>query len=202
MFLPHSIETDHKDLIHDVSFDFHGRQMATCSSDHSIKVWDKSESGDWQCTATCKSHKGSVWHVTWAHPEFGQVLASCSFDQTAAVWEEIVEDSNKKLRGQSHWVKRTFAPKHMGLMLATCSADGIVRIYEAPEVMNLNQWSLQHEISCKLSCSCISWNTSVSDAHSPMIAVGSSDNSPKAMARFRFFSTMKTPGSMQKQKLL
>lgn len=48
----------------------------------------------------------------------------------------------------------------MGLMLATCSADGVVRIYEAPDVMNLSQWSLQHEISCKLSCSCISWNPS------------------------------------------
>ncbi|XP_027290243.1 nucleoporin SEH1-like [Cricetulus griseus] len=200
MFLPRSIETDHKDLIHDVSFDFHGRRMATCSSDHSIKVWDKSESGDWQCTATWKSHNGSVWHVTWAHPEFGQVLASCSFDRTAAVWEEVVGESNKKLRGQSHWVKRTtlldsrtsvtdvkFAPKHMGLMLVTCSADGIVRIYEAPDVMNLNQWFLEHEISCKLSCSCISWNTSVSRAHSPMIAVGSNDNSPKAMAKVQIF---------------
>lgn len=53
-----------------------------------------------------------------------------------------------------------FAPKHMGLMLTTCSADGVVRIYEAPDVMNLSQWSLQHEISCKLRCSCISWSPS------------------------------------------
>uniref|UniRef100_A0AAA9TDS7 SEH1 like nucleoporin n=1 Tax=Bos taurus TaxID=9913 RepID=A0AAA9TDS7_BOVIN len=173
MFVARSIAADHKDLIHDVSFDFHGRRMATCSSDQSVKVWDKSESGEWHCTASWKTHSGSVWRVTWAHPEFGQVLASCSFDRTAAVWEEIVGESNDKLRGQSHWVKRTtlvdsrtsvtdvkFAPKHMGLMLATCSADGIVRIYEAPDVMNLSQWSLQHEISCKLSCSCISWNPS------------------------------------------
>jgi len=58
-----------------------------------------------------------------------------------------------------------FAPKHMGLMLTTCSADGVVRIYEAPDVMNLSQWSLQHEISCKLSCSCISWNPSRSHTH-------------------------------------
>lgn len=172
-----------------------------------------------------QTHSGSVWRVTWAHPEFGQVLASCSFDRTAAVWEEIVGESNDKQRGLSHWVsatvitcltltltlrmsihrhyrhgfykpqrplkfrslfrtlspnhislfqiKRTtlvdsrtsvtdvkFAPKHMGLMLTTCSADGVVRIYEAPDVMNLSQWSLQHEISCKLSCSCISWNPS------------------------------------------
>uniref|UniRef100_A0A4W5LLT5 SEH1-like (S. cerevisiae) n=1 Tax=Hucho hucho TaxID=62062 RepID=A0A4W5LLT5_9TELE len=185
-----------------------------------LQVWDKSESGEWHCTASWKTHSGSVWRVTWAHPEFGQVLASCSFDRTAAVWEEIVGESNDKQRGQSHWVRlldiqlracshilfvlsqqiqlslscdslpellgqgdmclgvttlvdsRTsvtdvkFAPKHMGLMLTTCSADGVVRIYEAPDVMNLSQWSLQHEISCKLSCSCISWNPSRSDSPS------------------------------------
>ncbi|XP_005042115.1 PREDICTED: nucleoporin SEH1 [Ficedula albicollis] len=165
-----------------------------------VPVWDKSENGDWHCTASWKTHSGSVWRVTWAHPEFGQVLASCSFDRTAAVWEEIVGESNDKLRGQSHWVKRTtlvdsrtsvtdvkFAPKHMGLMLATCSADGVVRIYEAPDVMNLSQWSLQHEISCKLSCSCISWNPSSSRAHSPMIAVGSDDNSPNILAKVQIY---------------
>ncbi|XP_035283908.1 nucleoporin SEH1 isoform X1 [Anguilla anguilla] len=190
MFVARSIAADHKDLIHDVSYDFHGRRMATCSSDQSVKVWDKSETGEWHCTASWKTHSGSVWRVTWAHPEFGQVLASCSFDRTAAVWEEIVGESNDKQRGQSHWIKRTtlvdsrtsvtdvkFAPKHMGLMLTTCSADGVVRIYEAPDVMNLSQWSLQHEISCKLSCSCISWNPSCSRAHPPMIAVGSDDGS-------------------------
>uniref|UniRef100_A0A8C5JYZ8 Nucleoporin SEH1-like n=1 Tax=Jaculus jaculus TaxID=51337 RepID=A0A8C5JYZ8_JACJA len=189
MFVARSIAVDHKDLIYDVSFDFHGHHMATCSSDQSVK----------HCTASWKTHCGSVWRVTWAHPEFGQVLASCSFDITAAVWEEIVGESNDKLGGQRHWVKGTtlvdsrtsvtdvkFAPKHMGLMLATCSADGIVRIYEAPDVMNLSQWSLQHE-ACKLSCSCISWNPSSSHAHSPMIAVGSDDSSPNAMAKVQIF---------------
>ncbi|XP_073535090.1 nucleoporin SEH1 isoform X2 [Phyllobates terribilis] len=183
MFVARSISADHRDLIHDVSFDFHGRRMATCSSDQSVKT-----------------HSGSVWRVTWAHPEFGQVLASCSFDRTAAVWEEIVGESNDKPRGQSHWVKRTtlvdsrtsvtdvkFAPKHIGLMLATCSADGVVRIYEAPDVMNLSQWSLQHEISCKLSCSCISWNPSSSRAHSPTIAVGSDDSSPNIMGKVQIY---------------
>uniref|UniRef100_A0AAY4DBY9 Nucleoporin SEH1 n=1 Tax=Denticeps clupeoides TaxID=299321 RepID=A0AAY4DBY9_9TELE len=189
MFVARSIAADHKDLIHDVSYDFHGRRMATCSSDQSVKVWDKNESGEWHCTSSWKTHSGSVWRVKWAHPEFGQVLASCSFDRTAVVWEEIVGDSGDKQRGQSHWIKRTtlvdsrtsvtdvkFAPKHMGLMLTTCSADGVVRIYEAPDVMNLSQWSLQHEISSKLSCSCISWSPSSSRAHSPLIAVGSDDS--------------------------
>ncbi|KAG2467305.1 nucleoporin SEH1 isoform X1 [Polypterus senegalus] len=200
MFVARSIPADHKDLIHDVSYDFHGRRMATCSSDQSVKVWDKGENGEWHCTASWKTHSGSVWRVTWAHPEFGQVLASCSFDRTAAVWEEIVGESNDKQRGQSHWIKRTtlvdsrtsvtdvkFAPKHMGLMLTTCSADGVVRIYEAPDVMNLSQWSLQHEISCKLSCSCISWNPSSSRAHSPMLAVGSDDNNPNLVGKVHIY---------------
>lgn len=52
-----------------------------------------------------------MWRVTWAHPEFGQVLASCSFDRTAAVWEEIVGESNDKLRGQSHWVRQCHTGK-------------------------------------------------------------------------------------------
>lgn len=45
-------------------------------------------------TASWKAHSGSVWKVTWAHPEFGQVIATCSFDRTAAIWEEISEYHN------------------------------------------------------------------------------------------------------------
>lgn len=53
------------------------------------QVWDQDDQGTWSLTASWKAHSGSVWKVTWAHPEFGQVLATCSFDRTAAIWEEI-----------------------------------------------------------------------------------------------------------------
>lgn len=26
--------------------------------------------------------------LAWAHPEFGQLLASCSFDRSVKIWEE------------------------------------------------------------------------------------------------------------------
>ncbi|GAB6030407.1 Nucleoporin SEH1 [Chamberlinius hualienensis] len=191
MFVTRSINADHKDLIHDVAYDFYGRRMATCSSDQSVKIWELGEDGQWACTANWKTHSGSVWKVTWAHPEFGQVLATCSFDRTAAVWEEIVGDGSGHERLQSHWVKRTslvdsrtsvtdvrFAPRHMGLQLATCSSDGIVRIYEALDVMNLSSWTLQHEISCKISCSCVAWGPT--RKHAPIIAVGSDDSNSSA----------------------
>jgi len=70
-----------------------------------------------------------------------------------------------------------FAPRHLGLMLATCSADGIVRVYEATDIMNLSEWSLQHEIPCKVALSCLSWNGSCASYHPPMLAIGSDDQS-------------------------
>ena len=129
------------------------------------------------------------------------MLATCSFDRTAAIWEEMPGDESSvpgtggagaanssappgssaneheetaATSLKTHWVKRCslvdsrtsvtdvkFAPKKMGLMLATCSGDGTVRIYEAADIMNLSQWSLQHEIQCKAQASCLSWNHSI-----------------------------------------
>ncbi|XP_019870416.1 nucleoporin SEH1 [Aethina tumida] len=189
MFEAQEINAEHKDLIHDVAYDYYGDRMATCSSDQYVKVWDQNKDGKWTLTSSFKAHSGSVWKVTWAHPEFGQVLATCSFDRTAAVWEEIVGDTpGPGERGTRHWVRRTnlvdsrtsvtdvkFGPKIQGLQLATCSAEGIIRIYEAPDVMNLSQWTLQYEVQCKLPCSCLSWSPSLSKIHPQMIAVGSDD---------------------------
>lgn len=38
MFEAHSINAEHKDLIHDIAYDFYGQRMATCSSDQFVKV--------------------------------------------------------------------------------------------------------------------------------------------------------------------
>lgn len=44
MFEAHSINAEHKDLIHDVAYDFYGQRMATCSSDQFVKVqWGSSQ---------------------------------------------------------------------------------------------------------------------------------------------------------------
>lgn len=39
LFESQTILADHKDLIHDVAYDFYGERMATCSSDQYVKVW-------------------------------------------------------------------------------------------------------------------------------------------------------------------
>lgn len=87
----------------------------------------------------------------------------------------------------THWKKRTalvdsrsnvtdikFGPRHLGLMLATASAQGIVRVYEAPDIMDLGRWTLSHEITVsRHRCSCLSW--SGSRFHAPLIAAASDD---------------------------
>jgi len=186
----HRFEMQHDDLIHDISYDYYGKRMATCSSDQRIKVWDQNEKGEWICTADWKAHSGSVWKIIWAHPEFGQVIASCSFDRTVCIWEEEEADN----KGTKQWAKRAtlvdsrdsvqdikFAPRHMGLKLATASTDGFVRIYEAIDITNLSHWSLMEEFeSQKGGVTCISWNPSPLDSGGrPMLAVGSSDPSVK-----------------------
>lgn len=215
MYTAREIASDHKDLIHDVAFDFHGRRMATCSSDQTVKVWDMGEDGEWKCTASWKTHYGSVWRVTWAHPEFGQVLATCSFDNTAAVWEEQIATETKRgtQRGQSIWERKArlvdsrtsvtdvkFAPRHLNLQLATCSKDGIVRIYEAANITNLSHWTLMHEIKCKLTCSSISWNPSRN--HPPMIAVGSDDDNPSVGGKVQMQEYNETSRKWQRVETL
>ena len=74
-----SIDTQHDDMIHDSQFDYYAKRLATCSSDRSIKIFDTT--GDrFRNSATLTGHEGPVWQVAWAHPKFGTLLASCSYD--------------------------------------------------------------------------------------------------------------------------
>lgn len=80
-------DTGHADTVHDVQLDYYGRKLATASSDRTIKVFDVT--GD-QLTplATLHGHDGPVWQVSWSHPKFGNLLASCSFDNRVMIWKE------------------------------------------------------------------------------------------------------------------
>jgi nucleoporin SEH1 len=176
-FLP--FKSGHNDFVHDVAYDYYGKRLASCSSDRRIKVWGQGEDGEWEEQSDWEAHRGSVWKLAWAHPEFGQVIASCSFDRTVGIWEE-----QEKSGGKSTWSKKAeladsrdsvhdlkFAPKHAGLQLATASADGFVRIYEAQDVMNLSQWQLKDEFQAgTYGATCLSWCQS--RFNNPMLVVG------------------------------
>ena len=89
-----------------------------------------------------QAHDAAVTKLSWAHPEFGSVLASSSFDRTVKIWEEIPAADNADQQPQANgsaavasgpgtrWVERAvladakgsvraveFAPHQFGLKL-------------------------------------------------------------------------------------
>ncbi|KAH6573306.1 hypothetical protein BASA50_007895 [Batrachochytrium salamandrivorans] len=169
-----TFDAGHDDLIHDIVYDYYGTKLITVSSDQRIKVWETDEGGAWVLNDAWKAHDSSVVKASWAHPEFGQVFASCSFDRTIKVWEEQEQEQR---HGGRRWAERAtltesrgsvhdieFAPNHLGLKLATSGADGILRIYEAMDVVNLSAWTLMEEFEIVSGGSkesdgiyCLSW---------------------------------------------
>lgn len=193
----------HSDYIHHVSFDIYGRRMATCSGDRHVRIWNLQPSGStassgdhhlqqhdgtnnnnnngstWAVASHFQAHRGPVTHLSWSHAEFGTLVATCgSSDCEVKVWEE---------QG-THWLVRTnltdarkhvtrveFAPRHLGLQLASASADGICRIYEAVDLQNLSQWPLQgsfQAFSGSGGISSLSWCTGRFEP--PTLVVGGS----------------------------
>lgn len=72
---------------HDAQLDFYGRRLATCSSDRSVKVFDVVDGAPAGPGVTLVGHEGPVWQVAWAHPKFGSVLASASYDGKVLIWK-------------------------------------------------------------------------------------------------------------------
>lgn len=75
-----TVDTGHEDMIHDAEMDYYGLKLATCSSDNSVKIFDL-KNGTQSLVTVLKGHIGPVWQVAWAHPKFGNLLASCSYDR-------------------------------------------------------------------------------------------------------------------------
>lgn len=50
MFEPQEIRSEHKDVIHDVSYDYYGQRIATCSSDQTVKVNSICSRGAWKAS--------------------------------------------------------------------------------------------------------------------------------------------------------
>jgi WD40 repeat protein len=129
------ISSMHQDYIHGCAFDIYGRRMATCSGDRFVRVWDLTDNGEWNLVGEWQAHRGSVSMLSWGHPEFGSLIATCGSDHEAKIFEERTNATS----AASRWTAKAqltearkavacveFAPRHWGLKLATGSADGYV----------------------------------------------------------------------------
>ncbi|XKL64745.1 hypothetical protein PGB90_004831 [Kerria lacca] len=152
-----TIEVGHEDVIHDAELDYYGLRLATCSSDQSVKIYNL-KNGTQTLVADLKGHYGPVWQIAWAHPKFGNLLASCSYDRKVIIWKEINqwEKFYEYANHDSSVNSISWAPHEFGLVLACGSLDGTISVLTyKPEV---NTWESKRIISAHTSgCNTVSW---------------------------------------------
>ncbi|KAI5958331.1 SEC13 [Candida theae] len=130
-----TIGNAHDDIIHDAVLDYYGKRLATCSSDKTIKLFDIDGTDNYKLITTLVGHDGPVWQVAWAHPKFGSILASCSYDGKALIWKEQPETQQWSIIAE-HTIHQasvnsvSWAPHELGAVLLCTSSDGKVSVVD------------------------------------------------------------------------
>ena len=68
-----------------------------------FQIYKKCDNGKYKLETSWQAHSATIWHLDWAHPHHGIILASCSFDKYLRTWMPPVQkntDFNK--RGHSN----------------------------------------------------------------------------------------------------
>ena len=160
------------------------QRVATCSSDRTIKVFDTgtttTTSGDGfdqqqqqqqqggvpnverANATTLTGHEGPVWQVSWAHPKFGALLASCSFDHTVMIWKETSSNVFSRVYvtpkgffdGSVNAI--SWAPHEFGCAVAACSSDGSVAVISNVSGGGWQSVKISNEAHA-VGCTGVSW---------------------------------------------
>jgi protein transport protein SEC13 len=161
--------------------------------DRTVKIYDVKEGG-YTHTATLQGHEGPVWQVAWAHPKFGVVLGSASFDGSVQIHREARAGewtcvfSGAGLH-ESSVNGVAFGPHEFGLVAAGASSDGRVSILTYKED---DSWSVDYIRDNGLGVNALSWapygscldmnENGQEQLHQPRLVTGGCDN------RIRFWT--------------
>jgi len=109
-----TLESGHQDVVHDVAMDYYGKRLATCSSDRTIKLFSvgaqEQHTSSSSPLATLTGHEGPVWQVAWAHPKFGSILASCSYDRKVIIWKQGADNEWTQAQVSTLQILYLFSP--------------------------------------------------------------------------------------------
>jgi len=128
-----TLDTAAMGLVHDAQLDYYGKRLAAASSDFTVFVWDVTD-GQQKPAGQLKAHEGPVWKVSWAHPKFGSLIATCGYDMKVIIWKEVpAYSANWQIAfvDTSHQASVNdvqFCPWEHGLRLACASSDGTVSV--------------------------------------------------------------------------
>lgn len=177
-----------------------GTLLATAGSDHDAKIWEERTHSPTTATTSGTTTPGGATTpinadgMTAATTAATTTTTVTTTNNTTGFPNTINTTNTPNSNLASRWTTKTqltearkavscleFAPRHWGLKLATGSADGCVRIYEAVDIMNLSQWPLAATLQCfgdneskgpSLGVLCLSWCTGRFEP--PTLVVGGS----------------------------
>ena len=86
------ITTEISEDIYDIETDFYCRKLAVGSSLGKIYIFEKIN-GTTSKTSEITAHVGPIYKLSWSHPSFGPILASCGFDKKVNLFK--IENNNK-----------------------------------------------------------------------------------------------------------
>ncbi|CAK9438035.1 uncharacterized protein LODBEIA_P23840 [Lodderomyces beijingensis] len=186
-----TIGNAHEDLIHDAVLDYYGKRLATCSSDKTIKIFDIDGTENYKFITTLSGHEGPVWQVAWAHPKFGPILASCSYDGKVLVWKENPETQQWSIIAE-HTIHQasvnsvSWAPHELGAVLLCTSSDGKVSVVDFKD-----DGTTSHVIfdAHAIGVNSASWAPLNSATSSSLSSSASSSKDPTALKQQRRFVT-------------
>ena len=128
-------------------------------ADHSVVIWEERE-GNFKSLATPDRSADGFLETnennnnTAMSGIVGSTNNASSGDTSASRWiqKATLSDARRAVTTVE------FAPRHLGLRLAAGSADGVVRIYEALDTMNLNHWKLDGVIEAEVEDDAVAEN--------------------------------------------
>jgi protein transport protein SEC13 len=128
-----------------------------------VRVFDVLDGETQRAGQTLKGHTGPVWQVAWAHPKFGHILASCSYDGKVLIWKEQQGQGNASggwSKAKEHTLHTasvnsvSWAPHELGAMLACASSDGKISVMT---FKNDGQWGADLFDGHAIGCNAVSW---------------------------------------------
>lgn len=126
--------------------------------DRTIKVYNVGETGH-ELSATLQGHEGPVWSLSWAHPRFGVLLASGSFDGSVMIHREVRPREWQLIHHARNLHESSvntvaFSPNEYGLQVAAASSDGRVSVLTHEKN---NTWTVEYLQDCPIGTNSVSW---------------------------------------------
>lgn len=124
----------HKKPVLDVTWNpFNDNEIASCSEDCTVKLWDIPDEGLKENLAEFKmdmaGHMHKVIHLAW-HPSAANILASVGFDHKIIIWNTSTGEQAFSLEGIFSELIYSISWNYNGSLIATTSKDKKIRVID------------------------------------------------------------------------